>query len=353
MARRLAQRRRHRKHPSWSSSRDRFIATSSALLLGYLWLEGEHAMDERRSAIEKLERFASKHGVPMDEIERLFKDIREAARNEIWIVGNQTNDPNWTFGQAFFFAGTLISTVGYGRISPRTEHGKLFTIVYCLLGIPLTLALLSALVAKLRRPSLWVRAKLNTKLGARLPSNQIQLVHLGVISAALLVFVFIIPAWIFSTIEPEWTFLDSFYYCFVSLTTIGLGDYEPGSSQEQSFRGFYKIVCTVYLLLGLTCMMLFLATLYDIPQLNVARFFLVDQMDENEDEELKMDENEDEELKSAPAYTRHAENGSSYPNGSSYATGVYQSVGVENGLDRGLRNGDGSAYHSSTDLYAH
>ncbi|GMT11569.1 hypothetical protein PFISCL1PPCAC_2866, partial [Pristionchus fissidentatus] len=294
--------------------------------------------------MSKIEAFVAKHDVPRKEIEQLFTDIRDAARNEIWIEGNQTNDPNWTFGQAFFFSGTLISTVGYGRISPRTEHGKLFTIIYCILGIPLTLALLSALVAKLRRPSLWVRAKLNIKLGDRLHANHIQLCHLGVISAMLLVFVFIIPSWIFTAIEPDWTFLDAFYYCFVSLTTIGLGDFEPGDSQEQPFRGFYKIICTVYLLLGLTCMMLFLATLYDIPQLNVSRFFLVDQMDENEEDYLNNSR--------APKYTRQTDDLSGREGGT--ATGVYQAVGVENGMGKGMKNGgSGSAYHSSTDLYAH
>ncbi|GMR59821.1 hypothetical protein PMAYCL1PPCAC_30016, partial [Pristionchus mayeri] len=325
---------------------DKRLLMGAGILVLYMFI-GAIVFVHLESPLEEIERgvyvsyiqqwrgILRERGFEVEDIERLLKDIRDAAKNEIWIVGNQTNDPNWTFGQAFFFAGTLISTVGYGRISPRTEHGKLFTIVYCLLGIPLTLALLSALVAKLRRPSLLVRAKLNQKLGDKLHANHIQLVHLGVISASLLIFVFILPSWIFTTIEPEWTFLDSFYYCFVSLTTIGLGDYEPGSSQEQSFRGFYKIVCTVYLLLGLTCMMLFLATLYDIPQLNVARFFLVDQMEENEEEAIND--------KRAPVYSRHSDDFSSF------ATGVYQSGGVQNGM----RNGEGSAYHSSSDLYAH
>jgi hypothetical protein len=47
-----------------------------------------------------------------NEVDRLFSNIRDAALNGIWSEKNITSEPNWTFGQAFFFAATLLTTVG-------------------------------------------------------------------------------------------------------------------------------------------------------------------------------------------------------------------------------------------------
>lgn len=49
----------------------------------------------------------------------------------------------WSFSSSFLYSLTLITTIGYGSVAPRTPWGKIITIVYALIGIPLMLVYLS------------------------------------------------------------------------------------------------------------------------------------------------------------------------------------------------------------------
>lgn len=50
---------------------------------------------------------------------------------------------------------------------------------------------------------------------------------------------------LFSKLEPGWSFFEAFYFCFITLTTIGFGDYVPDNSLAN------LIACCVYTMVGM------------------------------------------------------------------------------------------------------
>ena len=154
-------------------------------------------------------------------------------------------DSHWRFLQDVVTKACLcLMVAGYGHVTPLSEGGKIFCIVYALIGIPMTLMLLTAVVDRLMVPTTWLLRYLNATLGHLYQPFNIRMFHLMLVAVFVVVFFFLVPAAVFNALEPDWNYLDSIYYCFISLTTIGLGDYIPGDSPSQPLRPIYKIVTT-------------------------------------------------------------------------------------------------------------
>ncbi|XP_058978921.1 potassium channel subfamily K member 1 isoform X2 [Musca domestica] len=227
--------------------------------------------------------FLDKHScLNDDDLEEFLKAVITANDRGISPLRNATNEMNWSFGQALFFSSTVITTIGYGHVTPLSQTGKIFCMIYAAIGIPLTLVLLSAMVEKLLIPANWLLGKLNSRLGHLYQPFNIRVMHLTIIVIIVIILFFAIPTAVFSYLEPTWGILDAFYYCFISLTTIGLGDYIPGDGVSIDNRSLYKMLITAYLVLGLIAMMLVLTIFYDIPQLNLGQLFTESTLGETE-----------------------------------------------------------------------
>ena len=73
----------------------------------------------------------------------------EIVLSECVSVGINPQDRNftisWDFIQSVFFTTTILTTIGYGNISPVTFPGRLFCIFFAIIGIPFTLSVLADL----------------------------------------------------------------------------------------------------------------------------------------------------------------------------------------------------------------
>ena len=68
-----------------------------------------------------------------------------------------------------------------------------------------------------------------------------------------LIFMIFIPSAIFYATE-DWTYGQSIYFCFVTLTTVGFGDFVPAitsQSPDNTLIRLYKLMVSVWLWIGL------------------------------------------------------------------------------------------------------
>jgi hypothetical protein len=57
-----------------------------------------------------------------------------------------TNIEGWRWLDALYFSVISLATVGYGDFTPKTDAGKIFTMVYLIIGIAIFASLINILI---------------------------------------------------------------------------------------------------------------------------------------------------------------------------------------------------------------
>lgn len=145
---------------------------------------------------------------------------------------------------------------------------------YAVLGIPLTLVMFQSLGERMNTFVRFLLHKTKQCLGFR--QTEVSMENMVLVGFLSCIGTLCVGAAAFSHFE-EWSFFHAYYYCFITLTTIGFGDFvalqKKGDLQEKTP---YVAFSFIYILVGLTVIGAFL-------NLVVLRFLTMNTEDERRD----------------------------------------------------------------------
>uniref|UniRef100_A0A8D2KRL1 Potassium two pore domain channel subfamily K member 5 n=2 Tax=Varanus komodoensis TaxID=61221 RepID=A0A8D2KRL1_VARKO len=185
-------------------------------------------------------------------LDRILEVVSDAAGQGVSINANDTFN-YWNWPNAVIFAATVITTIGYGNVAPKTSAGRLFCIFYGLFGVPLCLTWISAL-GKFFGGRAKRLGQFLTKRGVSLRKAQITCTAIFIIWGVLVHLV--LPPFVFMVTEG-WDYIEGLYFSFITITTIGFGDYVAGVNPNKDYHSLYRYFVELWIYLGLAWLSLF------------------------------------------------------------------------------------------------
>ncbi|XP_070698818.1 potassium channel subfamily K member 17 [Pempheris klunzingeri] len=195
-----------------------------------------------------------------DGLEEVAQVVQDASKVGLSLKGNYTTDGFWKFTSSAVFAATVVTTIGYGNMSPSSTAGQIFCVFFALFGIPLNMVVLNRVGKYMlvieRNISDFVQGKTRRRRCTRF------FVHLVSYLSGTVLF-FVVPMLVFQQHEG-WTYSQAIYYCFITLSTIGFGDFVADSNPDKVYPEWYSVLMASWIFFGLAWLALLINHSMDI-----------------------------------------------------------------------------------------
>ncbi|XP_072884936.1 potassium channel subfamily K member 13-like [Hemitrygon akajei] len=232
-------------------------------------IERPRELRAQRAWGRRLANFSRSHNVSRGQLAALLREYEKAYGAGIRVDPLR---PRWDFTGAFYFVGTVVSTIGFGMTTPATTGGRAFLIFYGLAGCAATILFFNLFLERIitllafvlrwfhqrglqqggEEGSAACRASVHSgevdSLDGWKPSVYYVVLILGLASLAICC----CASAIYSPMEG-WTYAESLYFCFVAFSTIGFGDLVSSQRQAYPHQTLYRAANFLLILVGVCC----------------------------------------------------------------------------------------------------
>ncbi|KAL9966251.1 hypothetical protein ACROYT_G024299 [Oculina patagonica] len=180
---------------------------------------------------EELQRqWAKEYNLSKENITKMIQDYDNVRENGV--------KPAWSFLNAVYYVLQLVTTIGYGNITPQTSSGQLFTIAYAIVGIPLTVLALKSIGELVNMALRTVNRPIHIKFHTiQCDEGSCDFLEKGnlLINSSCLIVTWIVASAASAHLEPKRSLIDNVYSIFVTYSTVGFGDIIPFKDQIYVF----------------------------------------------------------------------------------------------------------------------
>lgn len=187
----------------------------------------------------------AKYNMSEAEFDSIVKQVEAAS-------SASSDGPEWSYRESISFVVQLVTTIGYGNITPVTTGGRAFCIIFALFGIPINILFLQVVGERMLRSE----RLLVTKFESRCLKREDKPRHLNekcaLLGLMLLIIILLVGAATAVKVQ-EWTFFEGFYAYFITFTTVGFGDLIPGGGPSKH-PVWNTVIRIIFIILGLAAM---------------------------------------------------------------------------------------------------